>query len=217
MGTDIRKHTAPLAGETPSRQVINDLSLTVNDVIPIANTTARAQLVVDLTAAGFTPSQTKPLYVHRADAGAGLELEVSTDGTTWRTIASSVWTAYTPTVSGVSLGSGTVTATWRREGGLIRVRPKLVWGGGASGSSPKITLPVTSATPTAPFQALGLATITTASSGAIYAGAFTHLNTTTAQINYFGTNGLLTDITLSAPGVPAVGDSISGEFTYIPA
>lgn len=48
MGTDVRKHTVPLAGEQPRRQAINDLSRSINDVIPIANATERAQLVTDL-------------------------------------------------------------------------------------------------------------------------------------------------------------------------
>lgn len=34
----------------------------------------------------FTPTPAKPLYVHRQNAGTGLELEVTTDGTNWRTI-----------------------------------------------------------------------------------------------------------------------------------
>ena len=90
MATDKRKHLAPAAGETPKRQSINDLSHSINDIVPVANTTERAQLVADLTALGtqFAPSATKPLYVHRQDAGTGRNLEVTIDGTTWRTVPS---------------------------------------------------------------------------------------------------------------------------------
>jgi hypothetical protein len=52
-------------------------------VVPVANVTARATL-----ATAVAPSLSEPLYVHRADAPAGLELEVSTDGTTWRSVFS---------------------------------------------------------------------------------------------------------------------------------
>jgi hypothetical protein len=84
MAIDARKHVAPAAGETPRRQVINDLSLSVRDPIPVANTTERAQLVTALTAVGQAPSATNPLFVYRADAPAGARLEMTQDGTTWQ-------------------------------------------------------------------------------------------------------------------------------------
>lgn len=81
MTTDIRKHQAPAGGETPRRQVINDLSLSIRDPIPVANVTERAQLLAAL------PSSTSaPLYVHRADAPAAARLEYSDDGATWRPV-----------------------------------------------------------------------------------------------------------------------------------
>ncbi|EYR64278.1 hypothetical protein N866_13600 [Actinotalea ferrariae CF5-4] len=80
---DARKHTAPAAGETPRRQAINDLSMSIRDVIPVANTTERAQLVSDLTAAGAAPSTTNPVSVYRADAPAGARVEWTDDDTTW--------------------------------------------------------------------------------------------------------------------------------------
>lgn len=68
MATDVRRHTAPAAGETPRRQAFNDLSLSINDAVPVANTTERAQLVSDLTAISQAPSTSRPLLVYRADA-----------------------------------------------------------------------------------------------------------------------------------------------------
>jgi hypothetical protein len=87
MGTDARKHTAPASGEAPRRQAINDLSLTVNDIVPVANATERGQIAAQLTDAGFAPSAARPLYVSRADASAGAQLEYTTDGTTWHIAA----------------------------------------------------------------------------------------------------------------------------------
>ncbi|MBN8881922.1 MAG: hypothetical protein J0H73_06355 [Salana multivorans] len=52
-------------------------------VVPVPNTTARAALVTGL---GWTPTPGRPLYVHRADAGTGRELEVTTNGSAWRSI-----------------------------------------------------------------------------------------------------------------------------------
>jgi hypothetical protein len=56
----------------------------------VANTTER-----DALAAAFGPSATRPLYVHRGDAPTGGSLEVTTDGTTWRTI----WTSQSPSTA----------------------------------------------------------------------------------------------------------------------
>lgn len=49
----------------------------------VANTTERAAL-----AATFMPTASKPLYVHRANVTDGRNLEFTTDGTNWITVAS---------------------------------------------------------------------------------------------------------------------------------
>ncbi|WP_194522335.1 hypothetical protein [Cellulosimicrobium sp. JZ28] len=51
-------------------------------IVPVQNTTRRAAL-----AAVAAPSARDPLVVYREDAAAFLELEYTTDGTTWRTLA----------------------------------------------------------------------------------------------------------------------------------
>lgn len=51
----------------------------------VANTTARAALVSSIGLANI--SKANPLLVWRADAADGLQLEYTTNGTTWRTIA----------------------------------------------------------------------------------------------------------------------------------
>jgi|GEM_PF-1441672 len=88
MATNPRGHTVPSAPETPSRAAIFGSLLTIGDIVRVANTTARSQLVADLTAAGVGPSAARPLYVHRTDAATGRELEVTVDGSTWRAVAS---------------------------------------------------------------------------------------------------------------------------------
>jgi hypothetical protein len=86
-----RKHQVPAAGDAPSRAGIAGPFETINDIVPVADTTDRANVA---TAIG--PTASRPLYVHRADAPVGQELEVTEDGTTWRTILSykgqSTWT-----------------------------------------------------------------------------------------------------------------------------
>ena len=79
MGTSPRTHTIPLAGETPRRQAIIDGFASVNDIVPVANTTARAQVLADLTAAGQAPTAARPLYVMQTDTREVWEH----NGTTW--------------------------------------------------------------------------------------------------------------------------------------
>lgn len=85
MATNARKHTVPAAGETPRRQVINDLAASINDIVPVPNVTARAQLVADVVAAGHV--WPRPLYVDRTDGGPRGLLEKTIDGIRWEGVA----------------------------------------------------------------------------------------------------------------------------------
>jgi len=106
----------------PIQDLWNNLGKSLNGriVVPVASVTARAALVTALTAEGYTISASKPLYTDRADAPPGLELEVTRNGTTWKTLLppAAAWTftrpgvtdAYTPSGSFVSLLPLTITA-----------------------------------------------------------------------------------------------------------
>lgn len=120
MATDIRKHVVPGAGDAPSRQALLDLGLSINDIVPVASTTERAQLVVDLTNTGRAPSLARPLIVFRTDATPGSELEVTSDGATWRAVnkpTDSGWINITP-----ASGFTTTDAQYRLKDGEVRVR-----------------------------------------------------------------------------------------------
>jgi hypothetical protein len=105
MAVSARKHIVPAAAETSRRQAINDLAASVNDIIPVANATERAQLVADVVAAGHV--WPRPLYVDRADAPAGAKLERTTDGTTW---APDAYTRVSHQVMGAPPGGADVPA-----------------------------------------------------------------------------------------------------------
>lgn len=83
--TNERGHTVPLpTGEAPTRASIFGALDTVNDVILVDDVTDRAAKLAGLS---YTPSAARPMVVARADAPAGSELEVTTDGgVTWRTL-----------------------------------------------------------------------------------------------------------------------------------
>lgn len=120
---DARRHTISDGADTPSRAGIYAALLTVRDPIPVANTTDRAQVLSDLSAAGITPDADEPVFVFRADAGAGRELEYTTDGANWWTVpaypAAPAPQTYTPSLSGPNLGSGSSVNGW------YKVRPDL--------------------------------------------------------------------------------------------
>lgn len=83
MAVNSRKHTVPGATDTPSRALFAAGFASVNDIVPVATVTERGTVA---TAIG--PTATRPLFVYRADAAVGLEIEVTEDGTNWRTIPS---------------------------------------------------------------------------------------------------------------------------------
>lgn len=114
MATDPRGHTVPAGDEPPARSAILDLSLSIRDPKPVANTTARAQHISDLAGAGITPSTSNPVFVFRADAPAGAQLEYTTDasGTTWHTVPATPLTAMrmaAGTASGSMASQATIT------------------------------------------------------------------------------------------------------------
>jgi hypothetical protein len=87
MASNARKHTIPAGADTSvSRDTIfEDFGNSIRDVVPVANTTERTQLVTALTNANPTqaPSATRPLVVHRADAPGLHRLEYTINGTVW--------------------------------------------------------------------------------------------------------------------------------------
>ena len=66
---------------------------TLHEWYPVATTTARAQMVTDLGAAGITIGASNPARVYRADAPVGGEHEVSEDGSTWYSVETPVFTS----------------------------------------------------------------------------------------------------------------------------
>jgi len=88
-GVTIPGSSPTTTAATPIQDHWNNLGKSLNGrlIVPVASVTARAALVTALTAEGYTISASNPLYTHRADAPLGFELEVTDDGTAWRTIA----------------------------------------------------------------------------------------------------------------------------------
>ncbi len=117
MATDARNHTVPAAADAPARSALTNMSLSIRDVVYVADTTARAAVVSAMASAGKTIGSAEPLYVHRGDAGAGRELEYSVDGTNFKTVATSALSApysiaagsVTVSISASSTGTAAIT------------------------------------------------------------------------------------------------------------
>lgn len=143
MATDVRAHTVPAATDHPSRAALLALSLSTRDPIPVANTTARAALIVSLASAGITPTTANPVFVFRADAGAGFELEVTTDGTNWTTHAAGDTGWITTGLSwGIGWAAASAQANWQSFAYRV-FRGKEVWVNGVVTRTGTFTPPST--------------------------------------------------------------------------
>lgn len=76
---DAKKHVVPAGTDPRTRADLTRLSLSVHTIVPVGGQTERDQITTDLTAAGYAPSVTDPLYVHRLDLN---QVEVNT-GAGW--------------------------------------------------------------------------------------------------------------------------------------
>ncbi|UOE45465.1 hypothetical protein [Agromyces larvae] len=136
------------------------------------------------------------------------------------------WTAYTPTLTNLNLGSGGSVANqceWRREGDLIRVRFAFTLGSsGASVSGiPAFTLPVTAAALSTPAQLYnGVATLYDLSTTVTYVADIGAVISSVSQARVVargGGSGAVQPVSGSQPFSWAAGDQLVGEFTYKPA
>lgn len=60
-------------------------------IVSVASTSMRTAMVAAMTAAGRTPSPTRPLWVDRQDLGPEYALEYTTDGSTWKSVPGEIW------------------------------------------------------------------------------------------------------------------------------
>ena len=173
-------------------------------IIPVR--TASERTALDVTGA----STLTPVIARQADE----DVLWRHDGTSWVRAGTSAWITYVPTITGMSFGTGAMSFRWRYNGDRVEVEFALIFGTGAAGSAPRFTLPMASQALTHGFQVSGLGS--TNPGGAVWPVYITLPTASVAQINY-QTSGALLDISLSAPGTYAVGNSIIGKLSYIPA
>jgi len=124
-------------------------------IVPVANVAARAALVT-----AVSPTTAEPLFVYRADAAPGLQLEVTTNGTTWAAVAQESGVGWT--LAGVSFVTGWSQSAsvggwrplaYRQIGSLVRLNGVAVKNVAWGVNDIVLTMP-TALWPTGVFQGL---------------------------------------------------------------
>lgn len=133
------------------------------------------------------------------------------DGAAWQVYLGSIaWTSYTPTLTNLTLGNGTLTFTYQQVGKIVNVRGRF-----SLGSTSAVTGSATFSLPVTPTGfAYGSANILAA--GANY-GAVSYLSGTTVVVSTFnaaGTYAARTNTSATIPATFTTADAISFSLTY---
>ena len=127
------------------------------------------------------------------------------------------WTTWTPTLTNLTLGSGTVTAKYRRFGKTVDYRFKFVFGAGSAvGTSPQFTLPVNLA---ADYYAVvnstvvGFGVLLDSGTATRQCHALPQ-SATTLAINTVSATAGFADITTTSPWTWTTNDSLFIQGTY---
>ena len=127
--------------------------------------------------------------------------------------AETAWTAYTPTLTNLTLGNGTVDAKYKQIGKTVFLFFKFTLGSTSSvGTSPQFSLPVTGRVTISYHMLANLQDTGTADNpGMVY------ITTTTAvfaAINVGGTYATTSNVTSTIPFTWTTNDTITTQFTY---
>lgn len=144
------------------------------------------------------------------------QLAEATD-TALTSIASPVWTSFTPAWTNVTLGTtGLVnTASYIQIGEMVTVKFHLTLGtGGSFGGTINLALPVTAIDESLNAVGVCLMDDTSVGSSARRAGTISQLATTSTQFYVSGDSAGSKVVAASVPFTWAVGDTIAGTFSY---
>ncbi len=128
-------------------------------------------------------------------------------------LSAAAWITWSPTLTNLTLGNGTVTAFYRRVGATIHYRFQFTYGStSAVGTSPRFTLPVA---PVSGYANFPLGDIDLTDSGTANRRGIARLVTgSTVEIVGYGTTGVAVTVTSTVPHTWATGDTISVAGTY---
>ncbi len=141
------------------------------------------------------------------------------NGTEWLTFDSK-WQSYTPTLTNLTIGNGTLNAKYMRQGKKCTVRFVFTFGTTSSmGTDPTLSLPFTAVALAAGANIMqeGVCALFDSSGSTYFYGYFAATSTTTRIIrtaNVAGTYPSAAQITSAVPMTWANLDQIAGQFTY---
>jgi hypothetical protein len=117
-----------------------------------------------------------------------------------------IWAPWTPTLTNITLGAGTVVAEYTRVGGTVFYMFKFTFGAGsAMGTEPEFSPPV--AVDTNTFIPIGYVYILDAD-GADWPGGMARINGTAIRLRYLNGNSNDAAITATVPMTWASGDML---------
>lgn len=119
------------------------------------------------------------------------------------------WSTYTPTVSGWTLGSGTVTGRYLQVGSTVHFDIKLTLSSTTVSASPIFTLPSTASSNYSTYSQIGSATFIDASPATTYGGIARLNSTTTVAALTLGTSLVHTNLSTTVPFTWANSDSVT--------
>ena len=176
---------------------------TIEDFIRIVAATA------DIT----DPYEGQLCYEHDTDIYHGY------NGSGWvSAVPLGAWTTWSPTLANLTLGSGSVVATYARVGRIIRFRFQFTFGAGSAvGTNPTFTLPVAGNAAYDDYMPIGMAAYYDDNAGTLYTG-MAHVNADdetvciTFRIGGSGSAGVA--VTATAPFTWTTPDSLSVTGAY---
>ena len=136
------------------------------------------------------------------------------------TIETLGWVSYTPTLTNLTVGNGTLSAKYMRQSKICTVRFVFTFGTTSSmGTDPTLTLPFTAVALAAGANIMqeGVCALFDSSGSTYFYGYFAATSTTTRTIrtaNVAGTYPSAAQITSAVPMTWANLDQIAGQFTY---
>jgi hypothetical protein len=195
-----------LAGVTDGTLMENQSILAKHVDLSFADASARDAAI---------PSPWEGCLIYRSD----LDAIETYDGSAWLTIDNK-WQSYTPTLTNLTAGNGTLNAKYMRQGKKCTVRFVFTFGTTSSmGTDPTLTLPFTAVALAAGANIMqeGVCALFDSSGSTYFYGYFAATSTTTRTIrtaNVAGTYPSAAQITSAVPMTWANLDQIAGQFTY---
>lgn len=133
------------------------------------------------------------------------------DGSNWQVLGTTAaWTSYTPTLTNLTLGNGTLSFAYQTQGKTVNVRGRFTLG-----STSAVSGSATFSLPTTPTGfAYGMAFIVAGGANYIGQSTVSSTNVVVTAVNAAGTYATRVSTSSTIPGTFTTGDQINFSLTY---